>query len=129
MEETEICDRIAIIDNGKIVALDTPDNLKKTIGGDIITITSEDNARLKAYIEKITGNKINDEKGEDVKFEINDSSSFIPGFIKSSPVKILSISSRKPTLNDVFLELTGHEIREEEVNSMDAMRARMKMRR
>jgi len=128
MEETEICDRIAIIDNGKIIALDNPDNLKKTIGGDIITITSEDNTRLKAYIEEKTGNKINDEKEEVIKFEINNSSSFIPGYIKSSPVKILSISSRKPTLNDVFLELTGHEIRKEEVGSMDAMRARMKRR-
>ncbi len=128
MEETEICDRIAIIDNGKIIALDSPDNLKNIIGGDIITILSEDNTKLKKYINEITGSEVHDAKEDKIRFEVKNSSSFIPKFIKNSPVKILSISARKPTLNDVFLDLTGREIREENASSRDSLRMRMRGR-
>ena len=128
MEETEICDRIAIIDEGKIIALDSPENLKNIIGGDIITILSEDNIKLKEYIKDITGVEIHDAKEGKIRFEVKDSSSFIPKFIKNSPVKILSISARKPTLNDVFLDLTGREIREENASAKDTMRMRMRGR-
>jgi len=128
MEETEICDRIAIIDKGKIIALDSPDNLKNTIGGDIITILSEDNIKLKEYIKEITGVEVHDAKEEKIRFEVKDSSRFIPKFIKNSPVKILSISARKPTLNDVFLDLTGREIREETASIKDNLRMRMRGR-
>ncbi len=128
MEETEICDRIAIIDQGKIIALDTPDNLKNTIGGDIITILSEDNIKLKEYIREVTGSEVSDAKDSKIRFEVKDSSVFIPKFIKNSPVKILSISARKPTLNDVFLDLTGREIREENAGSKDNLRMRMRGR-
>ncbi len=128
MEETEICDRIAIIDKGKIIALDTPDNLKNTIGGDIITILSEDNIKLREYVKEITGNEVHDAKEGKIRFEVKDSSVFIPKLIKDSPVKILSISARKPTLNDVFLDLTGREIREENASSKDIIRMRMRGR-
>jgi len=128
MEETEICDRIAIIDEGKIIALDSPENLKNIIGGDIITILSEDNIKLKEYINDITGVEVHDAKEGKIRFEVKDSSSFIPKFIKKSPVKILSISARKPTLNDVFLDLTGREIREENASVKDTMRMRMRGR-
>jgi len=128
MEETEICDRIAIIDEGKIIALDSPENLKNIIGGDIITILSEDNIKLKEYIKDITGVEIHDAKEGKIRFEVKDSSRFIPKFIKNSPVKILSISARKPTLNDVFLDLTGREIREENASAKDTMRMRMRGR-
>ncbi len=128
MEETEICDRIAIIDEGKIIALDTPGNLKNTIGGDIITILSEENIKLKEYIKEITGSDVHDAKDGKIRFEVKNSSSFIPKFIKNSPVKILSISARKPTLNDVFLDLTGREIREENVSARDSLRMRMRGR-
>ncbi|MGM0366507.1 MAG: ATP-binding cassette domain-containing protein [Actinomycetota bacterium] len=128
MEETEICNRIAIIDNGKIIALDTPDNLKSNIGGDIVTVSSEDNKLLKSYIEKTTDKKTEHEVDGKLHFEVKDSSSFVPQFIKASPVKILSISARKPTLNDVFLDLTGREIREESFNLKEDFRLRAKAR-
>jgi len=128
MEETEICDRIAIIDRGKIIALDTPENLKNKIGGDIITLISENNIKLKEYIKNITGAEAHSEKEDRIRFEVKDSSRFIPKLIKDSPVKILSITARKPTLNDVFLDLTGREIREENANSIDNMRMRMRGR-
>ena len=125
MEETEICDRIAIIDRGKIITLDTPGNLKNTIGGDIITILSEENIKLKEYIKEIAGSNVYDIEDGKIRFEVKNSSSFIPKLIKNSPVKILSISARKPTLNDVFLDLTGREIREENVSARDSLRMRM----
>jgi ABC-2 type transport system ATP-binding protein len=128
MEETEICDRIAVIDRGKIIALDTPENLKNMIGGDIITLTSEDNIKLKKYVEDINGIEIHDVNEEKIRFEVKNSSSFVPRLIKESPVKILSITARKPTLNDVFLELTGREIREESASSKDSMIMRMRRR-
>jgi len=128
MEETEICDRIAIIDRGKIIALDSPDNLKNTIGGDIITIVSEDNNKLKRYIREMTGSEAHNIEDGKIRFEVKNSSSFIPKFIKNSPVKILSITARKPTLNDVFLDLTGREIREENASFRDNLRMRMRGR-
>ncbi|MCG9478585.1 MAG: ATP-binding cassette domain-containing protein [Actinomycetia bacterium] len=130
MDETEICNRIAIIDYGKIIALDTPDNLKKSIGGDIITVSSADDGKLKAFITDTLHKEIEYGSQGQMKFEVEDSSSFVPEFIKKSPVEILSISSRKPTLNDVFLHLTGREIREETVSSKDEFRlsARNRMR-
>ncbi|GAH22507.1 unnamed protein product, partial [marine sediment metagenome] len=63
-----------------------------------------------------------------IRFEVKNSSSFIPKLIKNSPVKILSISARKPTLNDVFLDLTGREIREENASARDSLRMRMRGR-
>lgn len=132
MEETEICDRIAIIDKGKIIALDTPENLKKSVSGEIITITSEENIKLKLYIEEKFKKKIEMTKNNEIKFEVKDSSNFIPDFIRTCPVAILSINARKPTLDDVFLNLTGREIREEFINEKDVfkvgMRNRMKKR-
>jgi ABC-2 type transport system ATP-binding protein len=128
MEETEICDRIAIIDKGKIIALDSPDNLKNKIGGDVVTILSEDNVRLKVYVKDLTGIEADDEDEDTIRFEVKDSSRFIPKLIKDSPVKILSITARKPTLNDVFLDLTGREIREENASARDDIRIRMRAR-
>jgi ABC-2 type transport system ATP-binding protein len=128
MEETEICDRIAIIDKGKIIALDSPDNLKNKIGGDVVTILSEDNVRLKVYVKDLTGIEADDEDDHTIRFEVKDSSRFIPKLIKDSPVKILSITARKPTLNDVFLDLTGREIREENASARDDIRIRMRAR-
>jgi len=128
MEETEICDRIAVIDKGKIIALDSPGNLKDTVGGDIITILSEDNVKLKDYIKEITDSEVHDAKEGKLRFEVKNSSGFIPKLIKNSPVEILSISARKPTLNDVFLDLTGREIREENASARDSFKMRMKGR-
>lgn len=128
MDETEICDRIAIIDYGKIIALDTPEHLKNSIGGDIISVSSAHNERLAEFIKTELGQDIEFGAEGQIKFEVKESSSFVPDFIKSSPVEILSISARKPTLNDVFLHLTGREIREETLSSKDEFRLRARNR-
>jgi len=128
MDEAENCDRISIIDMGKIIAIDTPENLKKKVMGDIITVETTNNKNLSKEIENKYGKKIflYDNK---IQFEVDDSERFIPQFIRESKEDILSISARKPTLDDVFLSLTGRKIRDESANSIGRMRTRMKMRR
>ena len=128
IEESEICNRIAIIDRGEIIAFDTPEALKDMVGMDIITISSEDNNNLKFYIEKKLNKKVEIHEDDKIKFEVKNSSNFIPDFIKNCPVKITSINARKPTLNDVFLNLTGREIREEYIDAKDNFKLKMRFR-
>lgn len=128
MDEAENCDRIGIIDYGKIVAMDTPEDLKKMVGGDIITLKTTDDEKA----EKEIGERYNlhvrrDEKG--IHLEIENSEEFIPEFISSFSTRIHSINLRRPTLDDVFIKLTGHEIRKEEASAKDRLKQRMRMRR
>lgn len=120
MEEAENCDRIAIIDNGKIVALDTPSKLKDAVGGDIISIRTEDNEKA----VKILKDEYNFEpvvESEIIKFTTPKGEEFMPGFVSSFPLRLLSIGLHRPTLEDVFLKLTGHAIRDEEVAGFKAV--------
>ena len=128
MDEAENCDRISIIDMGKIIAIDTPENLKKKVMRDIITVETTNNKNLSKEIENKYGKSVflYDNK---IQFEVDDSERFIPQFIRESKEDILSISARKPTLDDVFLSLTGRKIRDESANSMGRMRTHIKMRR
>jgi len=115
MDEAEKADRIAIIDHGKLVTIDTPEELKKIVGKDIISVKTDDNdkaaeeLRLHYRIEAR-----HDSNG--LTFEVDGGEEFLPNFIRQLGTKILSVSLRRPTLDDVFLKLTGREIREEEAS-------------
>ncbi len=127
MDEAENCDRIAIIDYGKIVALDTPEALKKLVGGDVITLkTIDDEKAVREIGERYHLHVRRDAKG--IHLEIKNSEEFIPEFISSFSTKINSINLRRPTLDDVFLKLTGHEIRAEQASARERMKQRMRMR-
>ena len=112
MDEAENCDRIAVIDHGQIVALDTPARLKAAVSGDLITIASPspaaaaDQVRVRHGLDPTI-------VGDSVTFQVPNGEGFLPGFIRSFQLPLQSISVRQPTLDDVFLELTGHAIREE----------------
>ncbi|KJS85828.1 MAG: ABC transporter ATP-binding protein [Peptococcaceae bacterium BICA1-8] len=124
MDEAENCNRIAIIDNGKIVALNTPEKLKERVSGDIVTMASADNNRL--YKRLINEFGLEAEMIKDgVQVETAKGETFIPQLISKLPNEITYISLRKPTLNDVFLKLTGREIREELLDGKEIMRARL----
>ena len=112
MDEANIADRIAIIDYGKIVALDTPEGLKRMVGGDIITLKTNDNESALAEIRSLHAKEAKQDSGEII-LETENGEEFIPILVSSLQTKILSISMRRPTLDDVFLKLTGREIREE----------------
>lgn len=112
MDEATVADRIAIIDNGKIIALDTPDALKRMVGGDIVTLKTENAEAAVAEIrEKYNIEVQRDSEG--IFFEVQKGEEFIPMLANNFRSGLQSISVRRPTLDDVFMKLTGHEIREE----------------
>lgn len=127
MNEAEHCDRIAIIDYGKIVALDTPDKLKGMVGGDIIRLTSANKEMLKNEIENKYNIKAKIED-EILQIEVTDGEKFMPRLFSELTTKIDSVELRKPTLDDVFLSLTGRKIRESEASSKDLFRQQVQMR-
>jgi ABC-2 type transport system ATP-binding protein len=128
MDEAENCDRVAVIDYGAIVALDTPDKLKDDFGGDVITIKTEDNAKAEELLKKQYKLQPNQENGL-ISFTVLHGEEFLPGFVSGFPMRLISVGLRRPTLEDVFLKLTGRAIREQEVDQMQKMfRRHMRMR-
>jgi ABC-2 type transport system ATP-binding protein len=127
MDEAEYCDRIAVIDHGTIVALDTPDHLKDLVGGDVIRLKTSDNALAARQIKAQFGVEPRQGKDELV-FEIAGGEEFVPRLVEQVTARITSVSVRRPTLDDVFIKLTGREIREEEVDTKDRMRGVMRRR-
>ena len=121
MEEAEVCDRIAIIDNGKIISSGTPDELKKIIGGDVISMTTTDNVMARKEIEDILKLEVV-EKGSELYLTCGRGDTCIPELIRSLGDKVISVKIQRPTLNDVFLQLTGKTIRDEENSSGDSVR-------
>ncbi len=126
MDEAEHCDRIAIIDRGKIVALDTPSNLKALVGGDVVVLRTEDNGRAAEELRQRYGLEVLAQDGE-LRFEVPRGDEFIPELVRSMSSGISSITVNRPTLDDVFLKLTGHAIREEEASDKETMRIRARM--
>ncbi len=121
MDEAENCDRIAIIDRGRIVALGSPEELKRGAGQDIMTVGAADPAGLAPAIASRYGVEVR--TGPDgLRFDVPDGASFIPRLTADFPGQIRSVSVHRPTLDDVFLQLTGRAIREEEASGMDFMR-------
>ncbi len=114
MDEAEQADRIAIIDYGKLVAMDSPEKLKEIVGQDIISVKTNDNEQAieeirRRYQIEATRN------GAEISFEVSRGEEFLPSFLKEFATKVLSVNLRQPSLDDVFLKLTGHEIRQEKV--------------
>jgi ABC-2 type transport system ATP-binding protein len=126
MDEAENCDRIGIIDHGKIVALDTPNNLKDAVGGDVVTLKTVDNdGAVKELVERY---KLSPQiENGDISFEVLHGEEFLPDFVKTFPIRLLTIGLRRPTLEDVFLKQTGHAMRAQGADSTDQLRNMVKM--
>ena len=103
MDEAEHCERIGIIDNGEIVALDTPDRLKDAVGGDLITLKTEDNAAAERELKEQYRVTPQIEDGT-VQFAVPHGDEFLPNLLRSFSQRIVSIGLRRPTLDDVFLQ-------------------------
>ena len=124
MDEAENCARIAVIDHGQIVAIDSPDGLKDALGGDLITLTSPDLAAAAREAREGFGVDAVEQDGQ-VRFHVRGGETFLPDFVRGFGQPLTSIGLRRPTLEDVFLHLTGHEIRDSELDAKDQMLANM----
>jgi len=119
-EADELCNRIAIIDNGEIHALDTPQGLKKILKNKImysVELERESYLNLKElpYTTKFIVNPLKDGKLE-IKFQIQDESKIVDifNYLKNNGFNLLSFRKREPTLEDVFIEIVGKEFKEDE---------------
>ena len=128
MDEAENADRIAIMDHGKIVALDTPNRLKHIVGKDIISVGTDDNDKAAEEIRQRYQIEVRQD-GNELVFEVAKGENFLPDFIREFGSRVLSIGLRHPSLDDVFLKLTGREIREEGVSDVFKAMVRQHSRR
>ena len=108
MEEAEHCDRLAILNEGKLVALGTPSDLRHEIGGDVILLDAPDPDALAERIRR----RFNVDAqvfGGQVRLERENGHRFITDVVEAFPGEINAISVSKPTLEDVFIRRTGHK--------------------
>jgi ABC-2 type transport system ATP-binding protein len=120
MDEAEHCDRIAIINEGRIVALDTPDRLKAAVGMDRVQITTEDDQAAIAALQERFDIAAAIREGM-VSMAVADGAAFVPHLFDQLGVAIRSVTVTRPSLDDVFLAHTGTTIRDAE-SSRGAMR-------
>jgi ABC-2 type transport system ATP-binding protein len=113
LEEADKVDRLAILDCGKIVALDAPDALRSTVGGDSITIETTDPAALSAEIAHRLSRPVKVVDGR-VRLEQPDGHRLIPQLMETFPGRITAVTLGRPTLEDVFIDRTGRRFHEGE---------------
>ena len=121
MEEAERCDRIAIIDNGVLVAIDTPDALKATIGKDRIEIHVDDPQATVAALADRFGVEAQVSEGA-VAFYVPGGEQFVPRLFAEFELPIHSVRVARPTLDDVFMTYTGRTIRDAEASTGERLR-------
>jgi ABC-2 type transport system ATP-binding protein len=118
MEEADkLCDRIAIIDYGKIVALDTPDRLKESLGEETIAIKTSEAERLSQQLEKTELVSKAATSQNELIVHVKNGHETLPRIVETAAnagIRVNSISLHEPDLGDVFLHYTGRAIREEE---------------
>jgi len=134
LEEADmLCDRVAIIDHGKIITIGTPNELKEGLGGDIMTIgIKQSEVDLCAVIAQVP--KVKEVKKQDgiYRIKVKDGEETAPSIIEAvrgQGQAITRLSLTKPTLDEVYLEYTGKSMREEEESRDTAFRQRITMRR
>jgi ABC-2 type transport system ATP-binding protein len=121
MDEAEHCDRIAIIDHGKIVAIDTPEALKASVGKDRVQIRTADDAAAIAELGREFGIEAAVHEGA-VTFPVASGEEFVPRLFAGLSVPIQAVSVSRPSLDDVFMSYTGKTIRDAEATGTDALR-------
>ena len=121
MDEAENCDRIAIIDHGQIVAIDTPAALKASVGKDRVQIHTADDAAAITQLAATFGLDAAMHEGA-VTFAVASGEQFVPRLFSEFSVPIRSVSVARPSLDDVFMSYTGSTIRDAEGSGTDAMR-------
>jgi ABC-2 type transport system ATP-binding protein len=113
LEEAERCDRIGILSRGEMVALDSPAALKARIGGDVLSIESPAPEQLAAAIREKLGAEAQVMDGS-IRLERPEAHRFVPTLIESFSGQISAVTVGRPTLEDVFIQLTGHRFWDED---------------
>jgi ABC-2 type transport system ATP-binding protein len=130
MEEAEYCDRIAIIDHGQIVAIDTPAALKRMVGQDLVELTTSAPERATTLLEEHLGLSVRREN-ERVYVEGENGQALAANAIRQltlADIDVNGVNVTVPTLEDVFVHLTGRAIRDESASTKERMGARLRSR-
>ena len=116
LEEADLlCDRIAIIDQGKVLIEDTPSNLKQKLGGDIIEISVDSHVKAKELISELDYVEKIDVIGEKLRIKAEKGDEALPLLLelcKVNSIKVKTVSLSRPSLDEVFLEYTGKSMRD-----------------
>jgi ABC-2 type transport system ATP-binding protein len=112
MDEADRCSRLAILQSGKLIACNAPSALKDAIGGDVITILSRDPDTVERLLQEKLDLKPTRVENL-LRIERSRGHEFVPRIIEAAPQLVDSISVGKPTLEDVFIRLTGQRFRDE----------------
>jgi ABC-2 type transport system ATP-binding protein len=126
MDEAEYCDRIAIMDHGTIIALDTPEALKASVGKDRVQIQTDDDAAAIAALEEQFHLAASVSEGA-VTFAVEQGEAFVPRLFSEFRLPIRAVSVARPTLDDVFMSYTGNTIRDAEQSAGQRGRDAMAM--
>ncbi len=129
-EADKLCDRIAIIDHGRIKAIGTPDELKRMVEGDLVIVRTVDGPPIEISLDGIPGLKDYTIDGTEIRIRVEEGEKATPAIIESlvsRGYRIRSVELVRPSLEQVFLTLTGRSIREEE--ALDTISYRVMMRR
>jgi ABC-2 type transport system ATP-binding protein len=122
-EADSLCDRIAIIDHGNVIALDTPNGLKQAVGGDIIEVeVAECDEDILEMIRKMPGVTLLDGvcTGNKARIKVPDSNAALPKMLTAfigRKIQVMSVAVKKPSLDQAFMEFTGRELRDDESSS------------
>ncbi|MEM2145570.1 MAG: DUF4162 domain-containing protein, partial [Candidatus Jordarchaeaceae archaeon] len=131
-EADKLCDRIAIIDFGKIVKIGTPSELKGMLGGDIITVYTNDSENFLSQVKKLEFvSEVAPQEGG-VRITVNNGETAIPKLFEEANklgVIINNITLSRPTLDDVFIKFTGRSLRTEKTDLIELFKSRMLMQR
>ncbi|MBA3802299.1 MAG: ATP-binding cassette domain-containing protein [Acidimicrobiia bacterium] len=124
MDEAEFCDRIAIMDRGEIVVLDTPEALKANVGADRVVLGTADEAAAIAALRDRFGIEAVVAEGA-VTFHVASGEAFVPRVFAELGVDITSVAVSRPTMDDVFMRYTGSTMRDAETASAAARNRQM----
>jgi ABC-2 type transport system ATP-binding protein len=127
MEEAEFCDRIGIIDEGQIVAMGTPDELKASVGQDRVELHTDDDSAAIATLRERMGIEASISEGA-VAIYVSGGEEFVPRLFAELGVPIHSVRVSRPTLDDVFMTYTGRTIRDAEASDTEQLRSGRWMR-
>ena len=133
LEEADaLCDRVAIIDHGKIVVVGSPEELKQALGGDSVTLAIKEKEDVSELIRKVAHVKEvrKDNETYRIKAELGEiTTPLIIEALRKEGYNVTKLSLTEPTLNEVYLEYTGRSLRDTEESRESFMTQRMTMRR